>query len=234
MIFQHGIYAGLNTAPAVVDPRSIPGLVHYLNAEMGVTMDGSNGVENWVSQGTDGASWNTVAAKPVFQPTGFNGKPGVRFSAATGTRMSRAAALQLGINYTVFELVILDSDGSTTLAGNPGEGSETDNYIFLTLGGNMYHRAGNFYWGAPFYESIIGLPTIRAVKRAAGVADLYIDNTNLGGTTSMVNNFSPTTLGAFANGQYTANGIIRIQLAYNRALTPEEQQQVYDFLYSNI
>jgi alpha-tubulin suppressor-like RCC1 family protein len=90
----------------------IDGLKLWLNAESGVTYDGSGGVSSWLDLSGNGNSaiWNSAVA-PFFNSSAVNAKPAVRFTGASvgwyATMMS--GPLSLGAQTSIFSASSIQS-----------------------------------------------------------------------------------------------------------------------------
>lgn len=63
------------------NPTRIPGCALWLEADRGITLDGSNNVSAWADQSGNGrhAAQTTLDARPAWSTAAYNGMPGITF-----------------------------------------------------------------------------------------------------------------------------------------------------------
>lgn len=117
------------------DVKSMPGLVLWLDAAVGVTKDVNNLVSLWADQSGKGDDLTPSATAPTYLPAGLNGGPAIGFSApangatATNTNMTFAGDFLVeyvaiepstSTEYTAFGLVPLANALSFNILNNGG------------------------------------------------------------------------------------------------------------------
>jgi hypothetical protein len=215
------------------------GIVHFIHADHGIKLSSNNSIEyikdsifdttvlhqkKWVGAG---------ASLPIFEPTAFNGKAAIKFTADPGDNSSRllreGGFLNLGNNYTFFELCDLTDAKQVTL----GHGAFNDGgYMLAGDSGSQYHSPSGAYvsFASPIAENQ-GI-RIRCIKRSGANIEYLLDNVSKGVITNGNSgaDLSVSSIGAFSRGNSGVTGLIRIQLIFNRELNATEMQNVYDYL----
>ena len=99
--FIDGTAAGVGSASGTIfSPLSLSGLVLWLRADLGVTLNGGN-VSDWADQSGNGEDFSAVTdEQPLFVASAINGKPGVDFS--DSDRLFNTGMTQATSDYTFY------------------------------------------------------------------------------------------------------------------------------------
>lgn len=237
------------------NPLSIPGLGLWYDAADASTLtyDGSNRVSSWANKSgraNCNATQGTAGAMPVFEATGLSGKPGLRFTNASGQYLDiGSGALGLTNSISGATLIMVMRRVGTGL---------NQSQFFISTGASA--TTARFYWrvngtqvrtgsyrrldadvtstGGTFGNSTTA-PEIVSISAdyVAGTVSEYV-NGALSGTAAPASsgNTSATDslamqIGNIASGSSNANnGYLSGILFWPRILSASELQQVHRYL----
>lgn len=96
-----GTAAGVGSASGTIfSPLSLPSLVLWLRADLGVTLNGGN-VSDWADQSGNGEDFSAVTdEQPLFVASAINGKAGIDFS--DSDRLLNTGMTQATSDYTFY------------------------------------------------------------------------------------------------------------------------------------
>jgi len=206
----------------------VNGLQVWLNAQAGVTYDGSNGVSDWADQSSAGNSavWNS-AFKPTYLSTAINGKPAVRFNWASiyWYATSMHGPLSLGTQVSVFAVASFDdyhdnnhliqNDLHFSLGINPTGG-------FTTQYGN------GSAWNSTSSHPLSLVPGQFNILESlnSGIESAYVNGILLDSRTNPMTGFT-SGYDLWTSG---SSGNIAEVLVYDRALNDAERTSVENYL----
>jgi hypothetical protein len=102
-------------------PSDISGLTLWLDAENGITKDGSNKVSQWLDGSTNALAFTNAnsAEYPTWVANVVNGKPVIRFTSTTPTRLYNEGAALVATNqpFTFITVVKTNSTAAVSFIG---------------------------------------------------------------------------------------------------------------------
>ncbi len=219
----------------------------WLDAGVGITMNGSNRISLWAD--TSGLSNNatqaTDAAKPLWVDNVINGHPIVRLDGVNGTLAIPSVATG---NFTIFLVAKatttheIDSESTTgsdgasgqkyILAGpSPGGANASAALSLGTNGVSYYERSASALPPLAVYNGTVGNTTaLICLSNQAQSSTLYLNGqlVRVGLTSTANATLAPTEIGLDTAGGFA--GDIAELLIYNRALTIQERANVETYL----
>ena len=211
------------------DPAATPGLLFWLDAQSLIAADGDP-VTVWPDSsgnGLNGVGGGLLrGALPVYAAGVLNGKPGVRFGAATLTECTVAIPRPVGAR-TVFQ--VARTAGGPINAWHTTQLQEFDPYV-QTYGNLTVRTYGDrdIESGVP-WSGVVQYVTVWT-DDATSTQGLDVDGT------VRVDPWTPTAsqarwfVGGLSPAGYGLNGWIGELLVYERCLTPAERADVGDYL----
>ncbi len=190
--------------PTTFDPRSVSGLVVWLDANKGVTQTAAS-VSAWADQTSHGndASQALSIRQPLFQASSINGRPALHFNRAHGGNkgdvlaIADAVSLQWGTGD--FYVVVVARFDNAIATDGPGVlfdksfGGTTNGQTVMLLGGipaplnggvasdglvfNTRVQAGDYITTTHAYNN--GAPHAFAMQRVGVQLDLRVDATSI-------------------------------------------------------
>lgn len=240
----------LSSTPVGFLPTDVAGLMLWLDANEGITID--TGVSNWADQsgnGNDAVQTTSVNWQPTYNATGLNSKPTVVFDGSNDLMtIPGTTDFDCASGCSIFVVLsILTLRQTTVFRNRPGgplgaqDGfsvefttadydnvlcEEATNYINVNIAGST---------GAPPLTT----PYVLNIDYDFPGKDIVIweDNVDQGNTNqssaSAVSNMSQTAdayIGEFPGGARNLNGKISEILFYNNLLSGADRTSVYDYL----
>lgn len=223
-------------------PTNLSGLVLWLRADLGVTLNVGN-VSAWADQSGAGNNFTqgTGANQPLFQASGFGGRPNVKFSSTGPTTLSKIgfASLNGKTGLTSF-IVAKDSDNGAHAIAQCGVADS----VFGWRGPwNIANDCGIFIKSQVSNARVVTDLSVPVVVTATadltlvhqcfcflnGVDGTFRDvDANPGGTFGTGDFYLGTDQGAGANAWNT--GELAEILVYNRVLSAGELSRVNHYL----
>jgi len=225
----HGYAYGVSLMYVATMPTL--GLSLWLEADTGVTLDGS-AISQWSDQSGNGNNAFQAAAgnRPTLVSNALNGKPVVRFNGANQW-LATANVVTTSQQYSMFVVCTLDLSKPIGPFYN-GDSS--------TSGWGLYRRNlanyGLLYGGTDFLEfgatQGSGFQLLEATRDGSGTT-FYVGGQQSGGTSSVAPGAPAgvATVGGVRSDE-SFHGDVAEVLVYNRALYPNERQQVEQYLRS--
>jgi hypothetical protein len=243
-----GAQALLGTQAA--DAGVVLGAAQWLEADVGVTTDGSGNVTNWADQSGNGhdATQSDSSVRPAFISNGLNGLPVIRFNGA-GDFLGITGQVLTSQQFTIMA-VVNDTrgsgDGSFREAYSNWSGTTFDKSVFLgTTGQNPV--------SARFTDDMGGSTDPNHNQTGVGVisnpgthfiftgvsdvsdasiyqnANLIADHGSALSTRDLSSTDGPYNIGTQGGFEFWQGDIAEI-LVYDRALTASELQSNWDYL----
>lgn len=239
--------------PGIGDPRSIAGLVAWLDAGDSATVKSSGGaISSWTDKvGNKVFSQGTSANQPALDTSIFSGKPCVNFGTATAKWLTTSTPVTVPGTNTVFmvsnwdfrvssylSLNLLSSNASNAVSGGGSVG--TPYWLLYTspsLGSagasfQTAQSATNYWYTALAYQPRgtwgintfrYAAPIVNSILRYNEVQEPVTTNGSAMATQAFSTIGSPDSL-------YLVNGAFAEILVFNRVLTDSEVLQVERYL----
>ena len=239
--------------PPAFSPSDIAGLVLWLDANVGITLNGSD-VSAWDDQSGKSHDFAqaTASAQPAYDATGFNGKPTVTFDGISefmDTAMTADLESTTGFTFVFVLKIPTMSTGAMSLLGNrpagpfgssPGfialETASTNGYDNLTLeddSGNYAAHATSRTWSVKDNDNPV-IVTVTMEESAINVyhnnfIDARIDIDTSSGTLGNVTSTSNLTLGDRPGLSRFWEGDVSEVLMFEGVLSAADRKSVYEY-----
>ena len=213
---------------------AVPGCRLWLEANAGVTADGSGNISAWTDQSGNGNNLGVSGTAPTLAANVLNGGPVVRF--ATNGYFTASKVLSTDSNASMFMVCrglkgVSQKifDGNSTGTAPPGTIPQRRIVTCETAGNGSVQMMGLY---SANYATNQYLCVSATFDSASGVAKLYLN----GASAAVSNNFyllpsaSPFTVGARFSGSDKYGGDIAEVVLYNGALSDANRQVVEGYL----
>ena len=232
------------TAQAI--PPVTNGLVVWLAADSVNPADPNqvrtSGADNFVKQWNDGsgnahhATQTTDANQPKYIASGVGGKPVLRFTEASSSKMVLGdLSASFPTAGSIFAVSTINSDGRYNLFGNRSGGDErwvANTWNESHPGSFRNNRAGGTFTLASWPQSGSHVFSLESSSNPGGIFRMLIDGAQIGSDSADYHNGSGAnwTIGCRPDGDQTLNGDIPEFILYNRVLTTTEANMVGAYL----
>jgi hypothetical protein len=216
------------TVAAAFDPSSLSGLIVWLRADVGITLQA--GVSRWADQSGHGndvvQATNSTSKQPAYHASGgANNQAYIQFT-DNSAQILQAGSFSQATPYEY--LLVLDANGT----------ANANNYVFDLGTNNGYTSVANAgaNWivattsGATFLGVTTGTPHLVDAQMGSGTGSAVLDNTTTAGSGG-----GPAA-GGLTVGSYGANigsnafgGKVYEVIVYNRALSSGERGQLHTY-----
>ncbi|HEY5442808.1 MAG TPA: hypothetical protein VIJ68_04680, partial [Candidatus Saccharimonadales bacterium] len=237
LLTNTGFDTDLNGWNAGATPDSIGGLAAWYKADSITGVPNASALSAWSdsSGNNHNLSQGTGANQPLYESTGLNGEPTVRFNGSTNYMTgSMSGFTNAATVFTVQTVKTAVCGGSFEFGVNSGVNSGIS--LLPWCPGTMYARSSGI--GATDLTWSYTAPTTNLITQeinggSAKTFQAWQDST-LKGTGTTASSFSGTintaTIGALSPGQYMTNIDLSELIAYNTALTTSQRQSVEAYL----
>jgi hypothetical protein len=231
-------------------PIPTTGLGVWLKADQSVNVDGSNNVTSWQDQGinqNNAISTGNTATEPQLVSNALNGKPVVRFSGGQYLHIIDDPSLTPATGYTIISVANTNTASAQSIVSKPytstsynspyssyglginSSGSIQSTQTTLTQVSNILSSPTPLSTGQPFLAATQYDGTTQQVvaQGQAGTAAFVSGGLDYGDTSE-----KDVTIGAVSTTtpQNYFNGDLAEVIVYRRALSPQELQQVEQYL----
>lgn len=226
-------YVGQKTVSQILG--LIPNILVWLEADSGVTMDGSNRVSQWNDQTANGgnAVQATSGIQPLYVASSINGLPAIRFTNARNDYMTLTTTLaSAGSAHSLFTVFKENAAGPSTFNAVMGFGSNSAGQSTSVIG----QDSANALWfggagvGEPTLGALANGQTVMAAKTTSSnspsVNTVWRNGIKYKSIKSLANfSISPLTngiLGRYHSTSLTGNHDIAIAIWVGRELNDRE------------
>ena len=229
-------------------PRSISGLLMWLDAGQGVTLNGST-VSAWTDQSTTGSVWSqgTAANQPTYTASCINSRPCLDFDGSNDKLSADSAGLAILKNrsgYTVITVAQTDTTTGIHYAWNWSVGTSTNGRAVLlsngttgTFGARRLDADSSATLSPTSYFAVdTNYVMTVTVNHSTTSAEIFRDGTSKANSSSFLTSGSTSNTNSQSaaigdnNGANFWDGPIAEILVYDHALTTTERQQVESYL----
>jgi hypothetical protein len=229
------MFLPVSTALAA-DPGGVgSNLNSWFKADAGTTVDGSNNITDWDDQSGNNNDSTSVNSDPNLQQDLINYNPGVDFDGNDYVNLPNSTWTSGTGNYSVFIVVILDTDAWQAVACG---GNEAQNERFWVGGANS-RRLTDAWWGTSDFFSGNNVYTTGVAFMGSYLYDdgsagreLFYNGNSEGTDSSTSRNHGTGSqrIGARPNLTQILNGKVGEIIAYNSLLSATDQLKVESYL----